>query len=221
MEIRKFRKAYDLELIPASHAGIQLGDLVWDPVFAPPVFQRKQMPNTIFTAFLDADMINEDEWSSCRQDVDRIPMVEAQLASRTVEVETELLSELRHPELGKIEGIFLAEKLSKFTFHKLMVREMDDLVRIRIDRILEDMKARRWKQYEGSIRRLFLITELYYGSIRLVVEKQYQAELDSQLQHTSMEALAKTEGSRAVEYAFSHDRVPFAMRIEKIRTFNG
>ena len=28
MEIRKFRTAYDLELIPASHEGINLGDLI-------------------------------------------------------------------------------------------------------------------------------------------------------------------------------------------------
>lgn len=32
MEIRNFRSEYKLELIPASHEGISLGDLVWDPI---------------------------------------------------------------------------------------------------------------------------------------------------------------------------------------------
>jgi hypothetical protein len=36
MEIRKFRPEYNLELIPASHEGIFLGGLVWDPILGPP-----------------------------------------------------------------------------------------------------------------------------------------------------------------------------------------
>ena len=37
------------------------------------------------------------------------------------------------------------EKLSKFTFGDIQVREMDDLMRIKIDSFLEQMKATRWK----------------------------------------------------------------------------
>jgi hypothetical protein len=83
------------------------------------------------------------------------------------------------------------------------------------------MKASRWKEYDGTIRRVFMITELYYGTIKLVVEKQFSAELDILIQNTDLEALTRTEGSHAIEYEFSHDNVPFAMRIERIRTFNG
>ena len=62
MEIRKFRSEYKLELIPASHEGISLGDLVWDPILGQPDFSRKGMPNTIYTAFLDAALITDKEW---------------------------------------------------------------------------------------------------------------------------------------------------------------
>ncbi len=221
MEIRNFRKAYKLELIPASHAGITLGDLIWDPVLGPPVFNRKNMPNTIFTAFLDAGKINEEEWAAYQEENRLSSLMDAQLASRTVEVDAEIIRELRHPELGKIKGEFLSEKISKFTFGNLMVREMKNLVRVRIDHFLEGMKAEKWKQYDGSIRRVYMITELYYGTIRLIVEKQFSAELEGLLKNTSLEAKARTEKNHAVEYAFSHDNVPFAMRIEHIRTFNG
>jgi hypothetical protein len=221
MEIRKFRKAYDLELIPASHEGIQLGDLVWDPVLRPPVFQRKDMPNSIFTAFLDAELLEESEWASYREENRTSPLLDAQLASRTVDVDVELVSELNHPEIGKIQGEFLSEKLSKFTFSNLKVREMDDLVRVRIDHFLEQMKATRWSAYDGSIRRVNMITELYYGTMRLVVSREHSAELDSQLNLSALQAAAKTEGKHAIEYEFSHANVPFAMRMERIRTFNG
>ena len=221
MEIRKFRTAYDLELIPASHEGISLGDLVWDPVFGAPEFSRKGMPNTIYTAFLDASLIIETEWKLFRKESRSTQLLKAHFAMRTVDVNVELVNELQHPKVGRITGEFRSEKLSKFTFGDIQVREMDNLMRIKIDRFLEKMKATRWSEYDGRIRRVFMITELYYGTIRMVVEKQYSTELDAILEKSKLEALSRSEGSHAVEYEFSHDNVPFAMRIELVRNFNG
>ncbi len=221
MEIRKFRSAYDLELIPASHEGITLGDLVWDPIFGAPEFSRKGMPNTIYTAFLDANLINQNEWELFGEENHNTTLIKAHLASRTVDVNVEFVNELQHPKIGKITGEFRFEKLSKFTFGDIQVREMDDLMRIKIDKFLEQMKATRWSEYDGRIRRVFLITELYYGTIRMVIEKQFSTELDTILKETKLEILSRSDGSHAVEYEFSHDNVPFAMRIERVRTFNG
>jgi hypothetical protein len=221
MEIRKFRSAYNLELIPASHEGISLGDLVWDPLMGPPQFSKQGMPNAIYTAFLDAGLIDETAWNLFREELKGTPMIEAHLANRTVDVDLEFLAELNHPEVGRITGSFTLEKLSKFTFGNLMMREMDDLLRIKIDRYLEIMKASHWNTYDGTIRRVFLITELYYGTMRLVVEKQFSQELEAILRETELVAENRTEGSQSVVYEFSHGNVPFAMRIERVRTFNG
>ena len=221
MEIRKFRTAYNLELIPASHEGISLGDLVWDPIFGAPEFSRKGMPNTIYTAFLDASMIVESEWDLFRKENRSTLLLNAHFATRTVDVNVELVNELQHPKVGKITGEFRSDKLSKFTFGDIHAREMDNLMRIKIDRFLEQMKATRWREYDGRIRRVFMITELYYGTIRMVVEKQYSTELDTILEKSKLKALSRSEGSHAVEYEFSHDNVPFAMRIERVRNFNG
>ena len=61
MEIRKFRSNYGLELITASHAGISLGDLVWDALSGKVSFSHPGMPNTIYSAFMDAGLIDEEE----------------------------------------------------------------------------------------------------------------------------------------------------------------
>ena len=221
MEIRKFRSEYKLELIPASHEGISLGDLVWDPILGPPDFSRKGMPNTIYTAFLDAGLISDNDWEQFRKENQVTPMVSAHFATRSIDVNVEFINELQHPKIGIISGEFRTEKLRKFTFGNLQMREMDDLVRIKIDRFLEEMKASHWSKYDGSIRRVFLVTELYYGTIRMVIEKQFSTELEAILEKTELKASAKSEGSHAVEYEFSHDNVPFAMRIERVRNFNG
>ena len=221
MEIRKFRSEYNLELIPASHAGILLGDLVWDPILGPPDFSRKGMPNTIYTAFLDADLMSDADWKDFRKENKDTPLVDAHFATRHVDVNVESISELQHPKIGKISDEFKTEKLSKFTFRNLQMRGMDDLMRIKIDRFLEQMKASRWSDYDGSIRRVYLITELYYGTLRMLIEKQFSTELEASMMKADLHASGKSERSHAVEYEFSHDNVPFAMRIERVRSFNG
>ena len=179
------------------------------------------MPNTIYTAFLDASLINKEEWQVFRRESLESDMKNAHFANRTVDVNVEFISELQHPKIGRISGDFKTEKLSKFTFGDLQIREMDDLIRIKIDKFLEEMRATRWKEYDGSIRRVFMITELYYGTIRMVIEKQFSTELEAILDKASLQAYGKSEGSHTVEYEFSHDNVPFAMRIERVRSFNG
>jgi len=221
MEIRKFRSEYNLELIPASHEGIFLGDLVWDPILGPPDFSRKGMPNTIYTAFLDAALIDDNDWEQFRKESQNTPLVSAHFATRNVDVNVEFVSELEHPTIGKISGNFRTENISKFTFGDLQMREMDDLVRIKTDRFLEQMKASHWSEYDGSIRRVYMITELYYGTIRMVIEKQFSGEMEAILDKAELHLSGRSEGSHAVEYEFSHNDVPFAMRIERVRNFNG
>ena len=221
MEIRKFRSEYNLELIPASHEGIFLGDLVWDPILGAPDFSRKGMPNTIYTAFLDAGLIQKNDWELFRKESQDTPLVRAHFATHNVDVNVEFVSELRHPTIGKLSGDFRTENISKFTFGDLQMREMDDLVRIKIDQFLEQMKASRWNEYDGSIRRVFMITELYYGTIRMVIEKKLSGEMEAILEKAKLQISGRSEGSHAVEYVFSHNDVPFAMRIERVRNFNG
>lgn len=221
MEIKKFRSNYGLELITASHAGISLGDLVWDALSGKVSFSHPGMPNTIYSAFLDAGLIDKEEFSTFQKECMETGLTEAFLADRNVDVQSELIAELQHPGLGKIQGNFKLESISKFTFGDLQVRLMDDLLRVKIDQYLETMKANNWAEYDGRIRRVNMITELYYGSIRLVVEKSLSSHLDAALEKSDITAMARNEGSRSVEYAFKHDNVPFAMRIEKIRRFNG
>jgi len=221
MEIRKFRSHYGLELITASHSGINLGDLVWDPLIGSPGFSHPGMPNTIYTAFLDAGLIDEEEFQLFKNDCTGTELIPAHFADKKVDVDTDLLTDLKHPVLGQIQGNFTLESISKFRFGELQVRLMEDLLRVKIDQYLEAMKAKKWVEYDGRIRRVNIITELYYGSIKLIIEKSLSSSLDMALEKTGIQAVSRNESSTSVEYEFSHDNVPFAMRIERVRTFNG
>ena len=220
MEIRKFRRKYDLELIPNSHAGIILGTLVWDPIIGKPVFDHKGMPNHIYNAFRDARFINDQELQQALEDTKNTALEEAHFADRFIEIDIDFATTLEEPRIGKIDASFGVDSVKKFTFGDLKVRNMTNLERVRIDDFLEELKRNKWKDYDGKIRRVFMITELYYGSVKVVINKETKANFEASLKNTDLTVKPGLAFGKSVEYTFDHENVPFAMRIERVKHFN-
>ena len=221
MELKKFRNKYHLELIPASHENILLGTLVWDPLIGKPRFDHPGMPEHIYNAFLDAGILNNKGWTQGIQDLHREGFSRAQLADMVVQMESNVISTLENPMISELEQVFELEKVQKFNFGNLQVRTMSNLNRIRIDNYLEILKEDNWKTYDGKIRRVHMITELYYGSVELVLEKKWKNQLEASIKNTELELEQSLAFGKQVAYSFSHRNVPFAMRLEKLRDFNG
>ncbi len=221
MEIKKFRNKYDLELIPASHENIINGNLVWDPLIGSPKFDHPGMPNHIFNAFVDADLIKKDDLNAYLDRFRNLMLVDAQLAERTIEVDLSLANTLENPKIGKLGHEIGIESIKKFTFGDIKTRSLSDLMRVTIDDFLEEIKKNRWDLYDGKIRRVFMITELYYGSIKLVIDKGVKNMVDASIPKIGMELKHEFEMDKSLEYTFDHQNVPFAMRIEMVKKFNG
>jgi len=221
MELRKFRNKFDLELIPASHENIILGTLVWDPIIGKPKLEHKGMPDNIFNSFLDADLIIETKWEEYMKDLKREKIVDAHMAESTVNFDAGIAITLKNPTIVKIQNNFELKKVTKFSFGDLEVRTMSNLMRIRIDSFLEILKINKWDSYDGKIRRIYMITELYYGSIKLITNTAWKNEFDITISNSNLNLKNSTDFGNAVEYTFDHNNVPFAMRIEKVKDFNG
>ena len=219
MEIKKFRNKYGLELIPASHEGIILGTLVWDPVIGKPAFDHPGMPDHIFNAFLDAEIMQMDEWEDALKEFRETDLKEANIAESIVNVNVDILTSLSQMGLGAIEGSFELKSIKKFTFGEIKVRFLSPLQRIQIDNYLEILKKDNWEIYDGKIRRVFIISELYYGSVKIVIDKALKSNLSGAIENAGLDAKNVLELGNAVEYSFEHRNVPFAMKLERIRGF--
>jgi hypothetical protein len=208
-------------LIPASHENIINGKLVWDPLIGVPQFDHPGMPNHIFNAFVDAELIPKEELEGYLNQCRELPLAEAKLAERTIEVDMSMASTLENPKLGRLEHEMGVNSIKRFTFGEIKTRCLGDLMRVTIDEFLEDMKKNKWELYDGKIRCVFMITELYYGSISLVIDKEFKHKFESSLPGVGMDLKHSLEMDKSIEYTFEHQNVPFAMRIEKVRNFNG
>ncbi|MCA0931575.1 hypothetical protein LCM02_03860 [Lutimonas saemankumensis] len=220
MEIKRFRNKYNLELIPASHENIILGNLVWDPIIGKPKFEHPGMSENIYNAFLDSGIISRRNWLQGIEELHKEEIRTAHLADRVIKLETNVISTLEHPLIGELENGFEIERVSKFHFGNLQVRTMSNINRIRIDNYLEILKEDNWKAYDGKIRRVYMITELYYGSIQLILDKRLKNDLETKIKTKDLNLLQKVEFDRSIEYTFDHNQVPFAMCLEKIKSFN-
>jgi hypothetical protein len=220
MEIRKFRRKYDLELISAAGSHIILGTLVWDPIIGAPSFNKPGMPDHIYNAFRTSGLIDNDQMTDYQNEARQTDLSPAHFAERTIEIDMDHTASLKDPKIGEIEASFGLESVKKFSFGDLQVRAMTSLERVRIDEYLDILKKEKWDDYDGRIRRVFMITELYYGSVKVVIDRNMKGEFEAAMSTTNLELSAGSELSNSVEYSFSHQDVPFAMRIEKVKRFS-
>jgi hypothetical protein len=136
-------------------------------------------------------------------------------------MESNVVNTLEHPMIKKLENSFEIKKVLSFHFGNLQVRTISNLNRIRIDNYLEVLKQNDWRAYDGKIRRVHMITELYYGSIQLILKSESKSELDSVIKQLDLTLDQTVEFGKSIEYTFDHKNVPFAMRLERLRKFNG
>jgi len=79
----------------------------------------------------------------------------------------------------------------------------------------------RWREYDGSIHRVFMITELYYGSLEITIDPSREAEVQAALETGELKGKLATRSQRKRSYVFSHQGLPLAMRLERVKHFNG
>lgn len=220
MNVKDFVKTYDLNLIPASNEGIVLGTCVWDSIIAKPKFSHPGMPDVIFMAFEEAKLITKPQMLDYIEKSKAIPMGDASLAGISVDVEVHHAASLEYPTIGKISNSFDLTKAANFSFGELKAKIMTPLLRVEIDEYIENLKVKKWKDYDGKIRRVFMITELYYGSLKILINKTVKQEFEGALETINLSVSSKSELSKTIEYSFDETTLPFAMKIEKVSSFN-
>ena len=100
-------------------------------------------------------------------------------------------------------------------------RVLPDPLRMKVDGMLEQLNAKQFRELIGPPGRVHLITELYYGALKLFIEKKFDAELQSSAQKNKVALTLVNEGEFINEYDFENTAVPFAYRLEKLKRFKG
>jgi hypothetical protein len=217
MHLKQFTRFYQLHLLPTSNQGIQLGDLVWKPRWGANRLQHKGMGKNIFNRFYDAELLSKTEWEKRMQQLKNPP---CELAA---------LAQLHLRDVEKISGLFLKQLQPEITLNKVMslriknvcARHLPNDLRMDVDQKIEQLDPKSMRQLFRHPRRVYLITELYYGQLKLYLEKEYAIELESVKKQKKLPLSLANEGDYINEYDFDTHAIPFAYRMEPLYKFNG
>ena len=217
MHLKEFTKYYQLHLLAASHKSVQLGDLVWKRWWGGNQLGRSGMGNNVFNRFYDAELMDQSEWK-------------AQLVKlATPSCEVAELAQMHLRNMEKVSGLFLQALGPEWTHKKVMslriqsvcARVMSNETRMEIDHFMEQLSAQQLRQLFGRPKRVQMITELYYGQLKLFIEKEFARQLETTSQQKQLSLQLSNEGEFINEYDFENTEVPFAYRMEGLKKFNG
>ena len=220
MYLYPFQRHFRLDLIPASHADISLCDLVWKRKNKSPLLGRKGMPNNLYNLFLAEDFITDTQWREAITSFESEKLISAQLGNLEVKANRRFGSSFQHPVVQYFHSESHFSNNLQFYFTDIRVRVLSNSWRIKIQTHLEKFNKKLEKKIFKRYRSIFLITELYYGNIRIQIDRSQIHRANSFLLSTSTnQPTLKYENDRDYVYEFSNMEVPFAMRLESVKEF--
>ena len=217
MFLRTFTKHYDLHLLPAAHSGIRLGNLVWKPFWGHPKLHHPGLPNHISNALFNVGLLDKAQWSDHLKSFDVKMCKRAKLARIKIQGATEVGATL-------LEGMgfgFEQGHLIKTEISKVCAKVMGDASRLRIDKYLERLDPKLLRALFRNPRKAYMITELYFGTLTIRVEKDHEIAFEEKVMNTDWPIRATLNSDKNHEYTFDHNEVPFAYKMERIHRFNG
>jgi hypothetical protein len=218
MNLKEFSRKYDgVFLISVSDESLTLGKCVWDAaLFGKPKFSHAGMPDYIFNAFVDEDIISATDCEAILQRLKNITVVEAEFAKMTLEFSADEALEIDLDQTLKIDAVSHVKKIEKFYFKNAQARVLPNNDRLEIDNWMENLKENHWSEYRTGLRRAYMITKLYYGTFSMIIKKEYKASLN--LESKGFTLKASHDSDSYLEYEFVNSKVPFAMKMERIKT---
>ena len=216
MYLKSFTKLYSLHLLPVEHTGILLGNLVWKPFLGTPKLSHRGMPNHISNALHDVELLNKAQWHNLIKEMDVNICQNANLAKIKIQNAFEVAS-------GLLESIGLDQShLNETEISRVCTKIMDNKMRVILDHYLEQLKTKKLtRMLFRNPRKVYIITELYYGRITVKVEKEYEMAFKLKIKNTKWPVHTKINANTSNEYTFEHNEVPFAYKMEGINGFNG
>jgi len=181
-----------------------------------PKLSHLGMPNHISNALYDVELLNRAQWHDLIKEMDVNICQNANLAQLKIKNAFEVAT-------GLLESIgFEQSHLIETEISKVCTKIMDNKMRIKLDRFLEQLRTKKlMRTLFRNPRKVYVITELYYGTITIKVKKEYDMAFKLKIKNTKWPIHTKINADTSNEYTFEHNKVPFAYKMEHIEGFNG
>jgi len=120
----------------------------------------------------------------------------------------------------KIKPSLNSKKIFSLRIKNVCARHLPNPLRMEIDEYLELLTNKELRKLLHRPRRVHLITELYFGQLKLYLEKNYATKIEATAKEQNLNLTLSNEGDYINEYDFDTYSLPFAYRMEPLHRFN-
>lgn len=217
--IKEFSRKYDLDIIPVSYEDLTLGKCVWDAgVFGKPKFSHGSMPDYVFSTFVSAGLMSLEDADDTLNRFRAQPLRKAAFFNVNIDIETSVAVDLELDDATRLKNEVKSDKIVKFTFSDIRYKEIEFKERFMMDEKLDRIKQNHWKEYDQDLRRAYLVTQLYYGTIKVYIKKEFENQLNLTTKGFTLKGDVTSDS--ILEYEFNNSDLPFSMRLSRIKHFN-
>lgn len=220
MDVKAFKQTYDADLIKASYESISLGKCVWDPIIGPPQLHYAGIPDTIYDGLEEAAIIDSNTCDALHQAATSTPLEASQFAHLSVEMDAHVGVQLEYPSIVKLGASFDLNKKAEFSFGDITAKVLHTDLRRKIALYIEQLREQNWEHYDSKLRRLYIITQLFYGSVYITIDVESKADLEATAESVNLPITFKFQIGKKLVYSFVSANVPFAMTLEKVKPFH-
>lgn len=219
MNLHLFKQLYALELLPFEAAQIDLGTLVWKEPFRRPNWLERDLPNDIHQCFYHFALLDALSLERERRQLQRAPLQESPYAQLVVTTNRRYSKRFPHPMVMKINS-----KTSKYFMHTYFFSGLEQQIispeqRHSIAHLLHPIRQQAYRLYR-RFDPVYIVTEVHYGALNFSPR-----DLDSRSLHAFLEKrvqlneLIRLQPDEQPVYRFTHQNIPFAIKLESINTF--
>jgi len=217
MYIHHFNRKYGLNLTPTADTDISLGDLVWPHSKKRHLLSRKGLHNNIYNIFLTENIVNERQWREAMSFFESDELEAAKIPVLQIEVDQRFTKNFYHPLVKLLQSEPDLLSAIKISFNTIQTHALTNEWRIRLKENLTMMSPQVKKRIFASYHDAQVITEMYYGTIRIEVDGDDSLKINSFLDaHQTVKTMANFEDEQFHIYEFEHQHFPFTMRLEEM-----
>jgi len=109
---------------------------------------------------------------------------------------------------------------TNFSFTNIKKRQITDDLAETISDYLDDLIDNNLNNCNFSVRRTFIITELYYGDLVIKIDKDLDAKFKVSLTELGIDIGPSIETNTSLTYVFASQNIPFAAKLTKLKNYN-
>lgn len=220
MNLHYFKKNNNLELLPFGASHIDLGELVWKEPFRRPNWLENGLPKDIFKCFFHFELLDSYSLEKGLDKLKKSPLQPSPFSECIITTNRRYSKHFPHPVAININKKIIGDLQHTYFFSCLEQKKISSNCREKIEKQLKLIQQETNRLYH-TYSPVYIVTEVHFGALNFSPRNSVSNCLQEYLNQSIFkgEVVCADTISKEKVYRFAHQNIPFAIKLENLKTF--